>query len=111
MTSSRFSPAPFGLSLSKPPRVLSVSPQNPFALSLSKCPRILSLPKGLSLSKCPSIPNLSTCLCADAGLRQGEALPSVLSLSKGQPERFGVRRVDRPFDKLRANGWALGGYA
>ena len=41
--------APFGLSLSKPPRVLSL----PKELSLSKPPRVLSLPKELSLSKPP----------------------------------------------------------
>jgi len=39
--------SPFGLSLSKPPRVLSLSK----GLSLSKPPRVLSLSKGLSLSK------------------------------------------------------------
>ena len=44
-----FASTPFGLSLSKPPRVLSLSKE----LSLSKPPRVLSSSKELSLSKPP----------------------------------------------------------
>jgi len=50
----RPTPSPLGLSLSKPPRVLSLSKE----LSLSKPPRVLSLSKELSLSKPPRVLSL-----------------------------------------------------